>query len=224
MPGKTSLKDNSSLKNRTNGKNLVRRFGILEIPRRFAAIGADPLDELAYVRRTSVITNPDGSAVFKMEDVEVPESWSQLATDIIASKYFRKAGVPSTGQEKSARQVVYRVAHTIRTAAERLGGYFHNKEEADTFEAELTHLLVNQKGAFNSPVWFNCGLWHEYKISGGGGNFYWNPGTGEIKETKDSYSHPQGSACLIQSVEDDLMSTFNLARSDARLFKYGSGP
>ena len=164
MPGKTTLKENSSLKNRTNGKQPVRHFGILEIPRRFTTPGSNPLDEMVYVRRTSVITNPDGSTVFKMENVEVPESWSQLATDIIASKYFRKAGVPESGQEKSARQVVYRVAHTLRKAGERLGGYFHNKEEADTFEAELTHLLIHQKGAFNSPVWFNCGLWDEYKI------------------------------------------------------------
>ncbi|MBI1977356.1 MAG: vitamin B12-dependent ribonucleotide reductase [Candidatus Omnitrophica bacterium] len=209
-----------------NGHSTVTKEGAkrgLHVPRRFTRPGVHSYDELEWGRRTSVITNPDGSVVFKMEDAEIPSSWSQLATDIVVSKYFRKAGVPKTGSETSVRQVVRRVAHTIRRAGEEFGGYFTTPEDAENFEAELTHLLVNQKVAFNSPVWFNCGLYHEYGISGSGGNWFWNPKTGVCEQTKDSYSQPQCSACFIQSVEDDLMSIFELIKSEARLFKYGSG-
>src|SRR5689334_2959297 len=96
----------------------------ISIDRFFTRPGINPLDEIKYAKRTSVITNPDGSVVFKMDNVEVPEEWSQLATDIIVSKYFRKAGVPETGSEVSAKQVVYRIAHSIRVAGEEFGGYF----------------------------------------------------------------------------------------------------
>lgn len=195
----------------------------LHIPRRFTHEGVHPFDEIEWTRRNSVIGNPDGSVVFKMEDAEIPSSWSQLATDIVVSKYFRKAGVSKTGSETSVRQVVKRLAHTLRRAGEDLGGYFATPADADAFEAELSHLLVTQKGAFNSPVWFNCGLYHEYGIRGSGGNWFWNPKTGQIELTEDSYSHPQCSACFIQSVTDDLMSIFELVKSEARLFKFGSG-
>src|SRR6185503_19378807 len=162
--------------------------------------------------------------VFQMDDVEVPAGWSQLATDIVVSKYFRKAGVPGApGHETSVRQVVRRVARTIRRYGESQGGYFATLDDADAFEAELSYLLVNQIGAFNSPVWFNCGLYHEYGIAGRGGNYVWDPKRGEVVETTDAYSHPQCSACFIQSVGDDLMSIFDLAKNEARLFKYGSG-
>jgi len=194
----------------------------LVFKRFFTNAGVHPLDEVRYVKRSSVITNPDGSVVFKMENVEVPESWSQLATDIIVSKYFRKAGVPETGSEVSARQVVSRIAHSLRVAGEKFGGYFKSGEDAQVFEEELLHLLINQKCAFNSPVWFNCGM-DLYGIKGSGGNFYWDPETDTIRQTADSYSHPQCSACFIQSVEDNLMSIFDLIKNEARLFKYGSG-
>ncbi|MCM8775270.1 MAG: vitamin B12-dependent ribonucleotide reductase, partial [Candidatus Omnitrophica bacterium] len=200
----------------------VHHGGGISIKRRFTKSGVNPLDEIQYVHRTSVITNPDGFAVFKMDDVEVPESWSQLATDIIVSKYFRKAGIPGIGHENSVRQVVYRIAHSLRLAGERLGGYFKTSEEAQAFEDELSYLLVTQRGAFNSPVWFNVGL-NLYGIKGSGGNWYWDPETDTIMQTTDAYSHPQCSACFIQSVQDDLMSIFDLIKSEARLFKYGSG-
>ena len=178
----------------------------ISISRRFTRPGINPLDEIKYDKRTSVITNPDGSVVFKMENVEVPADWSQLATDIIVSKYFRKAGVQGTGHEISARQVVYRIAHSIRTAGEKFGGYFRSAEDAQAFEDELLHILITQKCAFNSPVWFNCGLYQEYGIKGSGGNWSWDPVTDTIKMVDDAYSHPQCSACFIQSVDDDLMS------------------
>lgn len=194
----------------------------LSISRRFTRRGINPLDEVHYEKRSSLITNPDGSIVFRMDDVQVPEGWSQLATDILVSKYFRKRGVPGAGHETSVRQVVSRVAHTIKWAGEK-DGYFASAEDADAFEGELTHMLLNQKGAFNSPVWFNCGLYHSYHIEGSGGNWHWDENTGEPQITKNSYESPQASACFIQSVDDDLMSIFELAKNEAKLFKYGSG-
>jgi ribonucleoside-diphosphate reductase alpha chain len=211
------------------------------VQRRYTTAGQDPLDGVVYERRTSAITNPDGSIVFKMEGAEVPATWSQLATDIVISKYFRKAGLHGQKDvgEKSVRQVVHRIAHTIRKASDTFGGYFATKEDADTFEAELSFLLVNQYGAFNSPVWFNCGLFHEYGIEGSGGNWAWdyesdkNIGAAAAGAasttvspmvlTQGAYQRPQCSACFIQSAPDDLMGIFELMKSEARLFKYGSG-
>jgi len=196
----------------------------LRVPRRYTRPGANPLDQITWEKRRTVISNPDGSVVFQMDDVEVPAEWSQLATDIVVSKYFRKAGVPGRiGHETSVRQVVHRLARTIRTWGEAEGGYFATPEDADAFEAELTYMLALQIGAFNSPVWFNCGLWHEYQIEGSGGNYYYDPKHDAVEATRDSYSRPQVSACFIQSVGDDLMSIFELARNEARVFKFGSG-
>ena len=197
----------------------------VHVERRFTAPGGDPLDAVVYERRSSTITNPDGSIVFKMEGAEVPAGWSQLATDILISKYFRKAGLHGDKDkgETSVRQVVRRLAHTIRVAADDFGGYFATKADADTFEAELSYMLVHQYGAFNSPVWFNLGLWHEYGITGSGGNWAWDEGTDAVAETKSAYERPQCSACFIQAVKDDLMSIYELVKHEARLFKYGSG-
>jgi ribonucleoside-diphosphate reductase alpha chain len=201
------------------------------MPRRFTAPGSNPLEEVQYERRSSVITNPDGSVVFKMEGAAIPAGWSQLATDIVISKYFRKAGLhgdkgqnDKSGGEKSVSEVVYRIAHTIREAGEQFGGYFATKADAETFEAELSFLLVHQYGAFNSPVWFNCGLWHRYGIEGSGGNWAWDgKSTSTMTETANAYERPQCSACFIQHVDDDLMSIYDLIKFEARLFKYGSG-
>ncbi|MDO8608413.1 MAG: vitamin B12-dependent ribonucleotide reductase [Phaeospirillum sp.] len=189
----------------------------------FTAGSGDPLETFKSVKRSSLISNTDGSVVFKKEDCEVPEGWSQLATDILVSKYFRKKGVPGLGYETSAKQVVKRIAETIRKAGEELEGYFASEKEAKNFEDELKFLLINQYGAFNSPVWFNCGLYHSYGIEGSGGNWHWDPQTDVVLETKNAYEHPQCSACFIQSVGDDLMSIFELAKNEARLFKFGSG-
>ncbi|MDI3290871.1 vitamin B12-dependent ribonucleotide reductase [Polyangium sp. 15x6] len=214
-------------------KKAARARG-LTFDRVFTHRGANPLDEVTWERRSSVINNPDGSVVFKMEGAEVPAGWSQLATDIVVSKYFRKAGLHGKKElgETSVRQVVERLAKTIREAGENFGGYFASTKEAETFEAELTFLLVNQYGAFNSPVWFNCGLYHRYGIVGAGGNYAWTEqkqpfdhedGDGSIVELSNAYERPQCSACFIQSINDDLMSIYDLVKSEARLFKYGSG-
>jgi ribonucleoside-diphosphate reductase alpha chain len=208
-------------------KSAARGLGF---ERRYTQKGTDPLDQVTWEKRSSVITNPDGSIVFKMEGAEIPAGWSQLATDIVVSKYFRKAGLHGKKElgETSVRQVVHRLARTIREAGERFGGYFATTKEADAFESELAFLLVNQYGAFNSPVWFNCGLFHRYGITGTGGNFAWREGSKadsaeEIFETENAYERPQCSACFIQSISDDLMSIYDLIKYEARLFKYGSG-
>src|SRR5438552_7383637 len=152
---------------------------------RYTEPGSDPLQNVVWERRQSLITNPDGSVVFKMEGAEIPAAWSQLATDIVISKYFRKAGIQGDKEvgETSVRQVVYRIAHTIRTAGEKFGGYFATPKDADVFEAELSWLMTNQYGAFNSPVWFNCGLFHEYGITGSGGNWAWSDVAADVSET-----------------------------------------
>ena len=154
---------------------------------------AHPFDEVEWERRTAVITNEKGQTVFEQKGVEVPRDWSQTATNIVASKYFRgELGKPE--REWSVRQMIGRVALTIADWG-RAAGYFATAPDADTFEAELTHLLVHQKAAFNSPVWFNVGV----------------------------AEHPQCSACFIQSVRDDMRSIMNLATSEVMLFKGGSG-
>ncbi len=195
----------------------------LQFTRLNSSPGTDPLDDVKYVERSSVIKNPDGTEVFRMDDVEVPEDWSQLATDVVVSKYFRKAGVPDTGSEVSVRQLVSRVSKTLREAGDWLGGYFQTDDDAETFEAELAHLLVHQKAAFNSPVWFNLGLFQRYGIVGSGGTWAWDATKAEPEETANAYARPLCSACFIQSVDDDLMSIFQLVQNEARLFKYGSG-
>ncbi len=182
-----------------------------------------PYDLLEWERRDAIIYNEKGDVIFKQEQVEVPANWTQLATDIAASKYFRKAGVPDTGAEDSVRQLVTRVARTLRRAGEEFGGYFATAEDAQTFEMELTHILATQRAAFNSPVWFNCGLWHEYNIEGGGGSYYWDRNKKSVQVTTNAYEHPQNSACFIQSVDDSLDSMLDLQKSEVRLFKYGSG-
>ncbi len=226
-PARTMEKGKGSppKKRRTQGaaeaKSATRSRGV-RVARRLTSPGTDPLDAVVYERRSSTISNPDGSVVFKMEGAEVPIGWSQLATDILISKYFRKAGLYGDKDvgETSARQVVHRLAHTIRTTG---ASYFATKADADAFEAELSYLLVNQFGAFNSPVWFNLGLWHEYKIPGSGGNWAWDEESATVLETATAYERPQCSACFIQSAKDDLMSIYDLVKSEARLFKYGSG-
>src|SRR5438309_2477941 len=205
----------------------ARRSKGLAIERRVTRDGVSAqqvLDQVEWTRRPAKISGADGEVVFKMDDAEVPAEWSQLATDVAVSKYFRKAGLGTkSGAEESVRQLVRRVAHTLRFAGEEQGGYFATPQDAEAFEAELTYYLVHQVGAFNSPVWFNCGLWHEYKIKGSGGNYAVDLATGTAYVTDDAYSRPQVSACFIQSCNDDLDSIFSLVHDEARVFKYGSG-
>jgi len=202
----------------------------MKISRRFTQAGQDVFSSVQWEKRTSRITNPDGSVVFEMRDAEIPASWSQLATDIMVSKYFRKAGVPqedgSTGPEKSARQVIHRLAGCWRHWGET-HGYFDTAEDAQAFYDELCHMMLNQQCAPNSPQWFNTGLNWAYGITGPAqGHYYCDPKTGELKKSSNAYEHPQPHACFIQSVKDDLVGEdgiMDLWTREARLFKYGSG-
>jgi ribonucleoside-diphosphate reductase alpha chain len=214
----------------------------MKITRRFTRAGEGPYANVAFSKRTSRITNPDGSVVFEMTDAEIPSDWSQLATDIMVSKYFRKAGVPLvgedgkplkdeqgkpvTGPEKSVKQVINRLVGCWRHWGET-HGYFDTTEDAQAFYDELSYMLVHQMCAPNSPQWFNTGLNWAYGISGPSqGHFYCDPKTGELKKSEDAYTHPQPHACFIQSVSDDLVNSggiMDLWVREARLFKYGSG-
>jgi ribonucleoside-diphosphate reductase alpha chain len=223
--GGVSTRTAATQKRVEKDQNSARREQGLEFRSFYTEPGKDPLDGVTYEQRDSVITNPDGSIVFELRDAEIPKGWSQLATDIAVSKYFRKAGIngdPKRG-ERSVRELIYRVAHTIREAGEKLGGYFATARDADVFEAELTYVLVHQHAAFNSPVWFNCGLFQRYGITGSGGQYAWSPDHQTVTETANAYQNPQCSACFIQKVDDDLMKIYDLVKNEARLFKYGSG-
>ena len=214
----------------------------MQITRRFTQAGTSPYDLVEYTRRSSILRNPDGSVVFQMDDIEVPKQWSQVATDILAQKYFRKAGVPQVdekgkqitdengdpvlGPERSVRQVVHRLAGCWRWWGEKYG-YFDTPEDAETFYDEIAYMLLNQMAAPNSPQWFNTGLNFAYGITGNSqGHQYVDPDTEKMTRSKDAYTHPQPHACFIQSVNDDLVNDggiFDLATREARIFKYGSG-
>jgi len=189
--------------------------------RLFTKSGVHPFDELEWELRTASIQNEKGKIIFEQRDVEVPKDWTQTATNIVASKYFHgKVGTPE--RETSVRQLISRVADTIAQWGAD-DGYFRSEEDAQAFHDELTHLLVRQKAAFNSPVWFNCGLWHKYHRSAQGGGWYWDPATGGVKKETEAYRHPQCSACFINSVQDSLDSILSLAKVEGMLFKWGSG-
>ncbi|HJQ77116.1 MAG TPA: adenosylcobalamin-dependent ribonucleoside-diphosphate reductase [Acidimicrobiia bacterium] len=214
----------------------------LRITRRFTEAGTDPYDKIEWSRRDSRIANPDGSVVFEMADAEMPARWSQVASDIMVSKYFRKAGVPQldddgnpildkeanpvTGPETSAKQVFDRLAGTWRHWGER-DGYFASTEDAEAFEDELKYMLANQMAAPNSPQWFNTGLNWAYGLEGPAQGFWYVDGAdGEMKESPDSYSRPAPHACFILGISDDLVSPggiMDLWVREARIFKFGSG-
>ena len=201
----------------------------LKFARVFSQKAISPFDEIEWEQRTAEITDDSGKAIFKQENIEVPKSWSALATKIAVSKYFygdiSHGNDPyKGGRERSVKQLVHRVTRTITDAGIK-DGYFADAETAETFYNELTWLCVNQYGAFNSPVWFNVGLWHQYKVGTGRGegNYYYNHKTGQAERAKTQYEYPQGSACFIQSVEDTMEDIMRLALSEAMLFKYGSG-
>jgi ribonucleoside-diphosphate reductase alpha chain len=214
----------------------------LRIERRFTTEGESPYDSVSWSRRDSRIANPDGSVVFEMKDAEIPSAWSQVAADIMVSKYFRKAGVPQVdhdgivilnddgtpvlGPEQSARQVIDRLAAAWRWWGEE-NGYFESANDAQVFEDEIAFMLLNQMAAPNSPQWFNTGLHHRYGITGPEQGFWFvDPETEELTAAPDSYSRPSPHACFIQSVDDDLVNAggiMDLWVREARLFKFGSG-
>ncbi len=165
----------------------------LEFPRVFSRAEVDPFDEIEWELRSAVIANEKGERVFEQHDVEIPRFWSQQATNIVVSKYFR-GQMRSPERERSVRQLIGRVVDTITGWAEAQH-YFATPEDLNAFSGDLKYLLLHQKAAFNSPVWFNCGF----------------------------EKQPQCSACFINSVDDTMDSILTLARTEGMLFKFGSG-
>src|SRR5687768_2364141 len=202
----------------------------LRFTRRFTRDNIDVFDLFESDYRTSVIRNPNGEVVFEMNNVEVPRQWSQIATDIIAQKYFRKAGVPqpdgSVGRETSVKQVAHRLANCWRVWGERYG-YFASSADAQVFYEELVYSILNQMCVPNSPQWFNTGLYESYGITGEPqGHYYVDQADGQLKKSTSAYERPQPHACFILSVEDDLVNDggiMDLWVREARIFKYGSG-
>ena len=222
----------------------------MKIERQFTKSGHDAYAGLNFVTTASEIRNPDGTVVFRLDEVEVPAKWSQVASDVIAQKYFRKAGVPSKlkkvaekdvpeflwrsepakgaefGGETSSKQVFDRLAGAWAYWGWK-GGYFSGEEDARAYYDEMRHMLATQRAAPNSPQWFNTGLHWAYGIDGPAqGHHYVDYRTGKLTKSKSSYEHPQPHACFIQSVSDDLVNDggiMDLWVREARLFKYGSG-
>ncbi|MEQ1681772.1 MAG: vitamin B12-dependent ribonucleotide reductase [Nitrospira sp.] len=214
----------------------------MKIDRRFTSRRQNPYEGITFVKRSSEIRNPDGSTVFKLENIDVPEAWSQLAIDILAQKYFRKAGVPQRDQngqpaigpdgksvlggEQDARQVFERMAGCW-THWGKSYGYFKTPDDAESFHDEMCYMLAHQMAAPNSPQWFNTGLHYAYGLSGPAqGHYYVDPKTHEVVKATNAFEHPQPHACFIQSIEDDLVNEngiMDLWVREARLFKYGSG-
>ena len=201
----------------------------LHFERFFSDASLAPFDQVQWEERTAEITDDSGKVIFKQENIEVPKSWSVLATKIAVSKYFYGDIANGTdpyngGRETSVRQLIHRVTRTIADWG-LADGYFADAKTGEIFYDELAWLCLNQHGAFNSPVWFNVGLYHQYGIGkgAGAGNYFYNRETGKAERAASQYEYPQGSACFIQSVGDTMEDIMRLATSEAMLFKYGSG-
>jgi len=193
----------------------------LPIEQFFSTPGVHPFEQLEWEIRSAKISNDAGEVIFEQDNVEVPASWSQLATKVVASKYFY--GDTETGRrEHSVKQLIHRVCRTIADRGKK-DGYFATGKDAEVFYNELTWLCVNQYGAFNSPVWFNVGLFDVYGVAGSKHNYHWDPEIRQAVACESSYEYPQASACFIQSVKDSMEDIMRLATSEAMLFKHGSG-
>ncbi len=223
----TLAKPRKSLSRRPKSRGKKNRG--LRFERVFSDPTVQPFKQVEWERRTAEITDDSGKVIFKQDDIEVPKSWSPLATKIAVSKYFYGDISNGTdpykgGRETSVRQLIHRVTRTL-TDCGIADGYFADARTAEIFYDELTWLCLNQHGAFNSPVWFNVGLHHEYGVGkdGGAGNYFYNRHTGEAERATTQYEYPQGSACFIQAVADSMEDIMRLATSEAMLFKFGSG-
>jgi ribonucleoside-diphosphate reductase alpha chain len=222
----------------------------MKIRRLHTTAGKSPYDKVKFTTTSSEIRNPDGSVVYRQEDIEIPASWSQVAGDVLAQKYFRKAGVPDQliavkedgipewlwrheaapgaklTSERTSTQVFDRLAGAWTYWGWK-GGYFDTEADARAFYDEVRYMVCTQMVAPNSPQWFNTGLHWAYGIHGPAqGHYYVDDKTGEVTKSTNAYEHPQPHACFIQSIQDDLVSEggiMDLWVREARLFKYGSG-
>jgi ribonucleoside-diphosphate reductase alpha chain len=193
----------------------------MKIPNFFCPEGTDPFSTVEWEQRSAQIKDENGKVLFEQKNCEIPASWSPLATNVVVSKYFY--GEPNTAErEHSVRQVIHRVARTIADWGAK-DGYFATADDSENFYRELAWLCLHQYGCFNSPVWFNVGLFHQYGVRGGRGNYRWDTATNSIQRPTTPYEYPQASACFIQSVDDNMEDIMRLATSEAMLFKFGSG-
>ena len=182
---------------------------------------SDPFETVEWELRTAAIKDETGGVLFEQQDCEIPKDWSQLASNVVVSKYFY--GENGTAErERSVRQLIHRVSRTISDWGVE-DGYFASTEDGERFYRELSWLCLHQHGAFNSPVWFNVGLYHQYGVTGDKCNWHWNSATQSVKQPQNPYEFPQASACFIQSVGDNMEDIMRLATSEAMLFKFGSG-
>ena len=183
---------------------------------------ADPFDTVQWELRSAAIKDESGKALFEQTNCEIPADWSQLATNVVVSKYFYGDPTNPAERENSVRQLIHRVTRTMADWG-IADGYFDTPEDGERFYRELTWLCLHQVGSFNSPVWFNVGLHQQYDVSGAKCNWHYNVATGQVEQPENPYEYPQGSACFIQSVGDNMEDIMRLATSEAMLFKFGSG-
>ncbi len=225
MPDKPAAKGKSTTQQTANQDVTTG----LKISRVFSEVDKHPFDSVVWEKRDAAIRNQTGDAIFEQKDVEFPVTWSQLATNVVASKYFygdvSRAGEDPAqgGREHSLKQLIHRVTRTIADWGTEQN-YFASEEDGKRFYDELTWLCVNQYGSFNSPVWFNVGLAHEYGVRDTGGKviYAWDEKKRDVVAV-DPYERPQASACFIISVEDSIDDIWKLMSESARLFKFGSG-
>ncbi|MHB1839961.1 MAG: vitamin B12-dependent ribonucleotide reductase, partial [Acidobacteriaceae bacterium] len=203
-----------------NGSSSAATGSGLQCKRFFSRPDVSPYDEIQWEFRTASIVDSKGNSIFEQKDVEVPADWSMTATNIVASKYLH-GQIDTPQRETGVRQLISRVAETIRDWG-MAGGYFRTPEDAAIFHDELASMLLNQKVAFNSPVWFNVGC-DRLEPDSDAQNWHWNPHTCAVEFSATGYRNPQCSACFINSVKDSLDSILTLAKTEGMLFKWGSG-
>jgi ribonucleoside-diphosphate reductase alpha chain len=220
MPDIYSPLTTSSANPGTSAPTPVFARGGLTFTRRFSKAGLSPYDEVQWERRTASITDASGKSIFEQKDVEVPVDWSMTATNIVASKYLH-GQMDTPERETGVRQLVGRVAETIRDWG-LTGGYFASAQDAAIFHDELVSMLVAQRVAFNSPVWFNVGC-DRLEPNSDAQNWHWDPHTCAVRFSVTGYRNPQCSACFINAVDDSLDSILTLAKTEGMLFKWGSG-
>ena len=215
-----TVEDRTSVSQGAEVRTAHARSGMV-VPRVFSIEGVSPYDQVEWDLRTAAIKDEKGRVLFEQTNCEVPRGWSQLATNVVVSKYFY-GEINTPERETSVRDLVDRVTRTIADWGLE-DGYFASAEDGARFYDELTSLCLNQYGSFNSPVWFNVGLYHRYGINGLANGWRWDEETRAIVKAEGAYQYPQASACFIQSVADDMQDIMRLATSEAMLFKYGSG-
>ena len=208
---------------RKYGQRLRKNASGLRISPEFCpADGRTPFATSQWDLRSAAIKDESGNALFEQHDCEVPADWSQLATNVVVSKYFYGDPKNPSERERSVRQLIHRVTRTI-TDWGLEDGYFDSPEDGENFYRDLTWLCLHQHGAFNSPVWFNVGLFHQYGVTGAKCNWHWDESRQQTDQPENPYEYPQGSACFIQAVDDNMEDIMRLACSEAMLFKFGSG-